>query len=161
MVIFGAEDQIYDAQAAVERYRQNVPGVQTQLIPGAGHSPNVETPERGRAADPLLSGAATRRPEAGEEAAGREAGEQGEQESSLSKRKGPISRTLSENKVALVPLRGPYSSGHRSQAGAVTVCARCGTLRLGKAGSPACHGGTHRFAPGKRNGPVSRAVPLN
>jgi pimeloyl-ACP methyl ester carboxylesterase len=44
MVIFGAEDQIYDAQAAVARYRQNVPGVQTHLIPGAGHSPNVERP---------------------------------------------------------------------------------------------------------------------
>jgi pimeloyl-ACP methyl ester carboxylesterase len=44
MVIFGAEDQIYDAQEAVERYRQNVPGVQTHLIPGAGHSPNVERP---------------------------------------------------------------------------------------------------------------------
>jgi pimeloyl-ACP methyl ester carboxylesterase len=45
LVIFGAEDQIYDAQAAVARYRQNVPGVQTHLIPGAGHSPNVEKPE--------------------------------------------------------------------------------------------------------------------
>ena len=44
MVIFGAEDQIYDAQAAIARYRQNVPGVQTHLIPGAGHSPNVEKP---------------------------------------------------------------------------------------------------------------------
>jgi pimeloyl-ACP methyl ester carboxylesterase len=44
MVIFGAEDQIYDAQAAIARYRQNVPGVQTHLIPGAGHSPNVERP---------------------------------------------------------------------------------------------------------------------
>jgi pimeloyl-ACP methyl ester carboxylesterase len=44
MVIFGAEDQIYDAQEAVDRYRQNVPGVQTHLIPGAGHSPNVERP---------------------------------------------------------------------------------------------------------------------
>ena len=44
MVIFGAEDQIYDAQEAVARYRQNVPGVQTHLIPGAGHSPNVEKP---------------------------------------------------------------------------------------------------------------------
>ncbi len=44
MVIFGAEDQIYDAPAAIERYRQNVPGVQTHLIPGAGHSPNVERP---------------------------------------------------------------------------------------------------------------------
>ena len=45
LVIFGAEDQIYDPQAAVERYRQNVPGVQTHLIPGAGHSPNVEKPD--------------------------------------------------------------------------------------------------------------------
>jgi pimeloyl-ACP methyl ester carboxylesterase len=44
MVIFGAEDQIYDAQAAVARYQQNVPGVQTHLIPDAGHSPNVERP---------------------------------------------------------------------------------------------------------------------
>jgi pimeloyl-ACP methyl ester carboxylesterase len=44
MVIFGAEDQLYDAQAAVDRYRQNVPGIQTHLIPGAGHSPNVERP---------------------------------------------------------------------------------------------------------------------
>ena len=44
MVIFGAQDQLYDAQAAVDRYRQNVPGVQTHLIPGAGHSPNVERP---------------------------------------------------------------------------------------------------------------------
>ena len=44
MVIFGAEDQLYDAQAAVARYLQNVPGVQTHLIPGAGHSPNVERP---------------------------------------------------------------------------------------------------------------------
>jgi pimeloyl-ACP methyl ester carboxylesterase len=44
LVIFGAEDQIYDAQEAVSRYQQNVPGVQTHLIPGAGHSPNVERP---------------------------------------------------------------------------------------------------------------------
>jgi pimeloyl-ACP methyl ester carboxylesterase len=44
MVIFGAEDQIYDAQEAIARYRQNVPGVQTHLVPGAGHSPNVERP---------------------------------------------------------------------------------------------------------------------
>jgi pimeloyl-ACP methyl ester carboxylesterase len=45
MVIFGAEDQIYDAPEAVARYQQNVPGVQTHLIPGAGHSPNVEKPD--------------------------------------------------------------------------------------------------------------------
>jgi pimeloyl-ACP methyl ester carboxylesterase len=45
MVIFGAEDQIYDAPDAIARYRENVPGVQTHLIPGAGHSPNVEKPD--------------------------------------------------------------------------------------------------------------------
>ena len=45
LVIFGAEDQIYDAQEAVDRYRQNVPGAQTHLLPGAGHSPNVEKPD--------------------------------------------------------------------------------------------------------------------
>jgi len=44
MVIFGADDQIYDPEAAIDRYRQ-VPGSQTHLIPGAGHSPNVEKPE--------------------------------------------------------------------------------------------------------------------
>jgi pimeloyl-ACP methyl ester carboxylesterase len=44
LVIFGAEDQIYDPQAAIARYRR-VPGAQTHLIPGAGHSPNVEKPE--------------------------------------------------------------------------------------------------------------------
>ena len=44
LAIFGAEDQIYDAQEAVARYQQNVPGAQTQLVPGAGHSPNVEKP---------------------------------------------------------------------------------------------------------------------
>jgi pimeloyl-ACP methyl ester carboxylesterase len=43
MVIFGAEDQIYDPQDAIARY-QRVPGAQTHLIPGAGHSPNVEKP---------------------------------------------------------------------------------------------------------------------
>jgi pimeloyl-ACP methyl ester carboxylesterase len=43
LVIFGAEDQIYDAQAAIDRYRQ-VPDSQTRLIPDAGHSPNVEKP---------------------------------------------------------------------------------------------------------------------
>jgi pimeloyl-ACP methyl ester carboxylesterase len=44
LVIFGAEDQIYDSQAAIDRYRQ-VPGAQTHLISGAGHSPNVEKPD--------------------------------------------------------------------------------------------------------------------
>ena len=45
MVIFGAEDQIFDAQKEIARYG-DVPGVQTHLIQGAGHSPNVETPDQ-------------------------------------------------------------------------------------------------------------------
>jgi pimeloyl-ACP methyl ester carboxylesterase len=45
LAIFGADDQIYDAQAAIDRYRQ-VPGSEVHLIPGAGHSPNVEKPEQ-------------------------------------------------------------------------------------------------------------------
>jgi pimeloyl-ACP methyl ester carboxylesterase len=44
LAIFGAEDQIYDAQAAIDRYKL-VPGAQTHLIPEAGHSPNVEKPD--------------------------------------------------------------------------------------------------------------------
>jgi pimeloyl-ACP methyl ester carboxylesterase len=44
LVVFGAEDQVYDADAAVERYR-DIPGAGTELIEGAGHSPNVERPD--------------------------------------------------------------------------------------------------------------------
>jgi pimeloyl-ACP methyl ester carboxylesterase len=44
MVIFGSEDQIYDAQRSIDAYG-DVPGVQRHLIPGAGHSPNVEKPD--------------------------------------------------------------------------------------------------------------------
>jgi pimeloyl-ACP methyl ester carboxylesterase len=43
MVIFGAEDQVYDADEALERYAE-IPGIRTELIEGAGHSPNVEKP---------------------------------------------------------------------------------------------------------------------
>ncbi len=43
LVIFGAEDQIYDADEALERYAE-IPGAQTELVEGAGHSPNVEKP---------------------------------------------------------------------------------------------------------------------
>jgi pimeloyl-ACP methyl ester carboxylesterase len=45
LVIFGSEDQIYDAEEALARYRP-VPGARTELIDGPGHSPNVETPEQ-------------------------------------------------------------------------------------------------------------------
>jgi len=43
LAIFGAEDQIYDAKEALAAYA-TVPGAQTRLIAGAGHSPNVEKP---------------------------------------------------------------------------------------------------------------------
>ena len=45
LAIFGAEDQIYDSKEALAAYAK-MPGAQTVLIPGAGHSPNVEKPAR-------------------------------------------------------------------------------------------------------------------
>ena len=44
LVIFGEEDQLIDSGPASEAYRE-VPGARIALIPGAGHSPNVEKPE--------------------------------------------------------------------------------------------------------------------
>jgi pimeloyl-ACP methyl ester carboxylesterase len=44
MAIFGAEDQVFDAQQAVEGYA-DVPGVQTEIVEDAGHAPQVEQPE--------------------------------------------------------------------------------------------------------------------
>ena len=47
LVIMGAEEQIIeDPQAALRSYAEAVPGARTVLIPGAGHSPNVEAPAR-------------------------------------------------------------------------------------------------------------------
>ena len=43
LVIFGSEDQIYDARKAISAYAA-LPGVRTALVQGAGHSPNVEKP---------------------------------------------------------------------------------------------------------------------
>ena len=45
LAIFGAEDQLYDSEGALAAYAK-VPGARTALIPGAGHSPNVEKPAR-------------------------------------------------------------------------------------------------------------------
>ena len=45
MVIFGAEDQIYDADASLAAYREGVPGARVATVKDAGHSPNVEQPE--------------------------------------------------------------------------------------------------------------------
>ena len=44
LVIFGSEDQIIDADEATEGY-SDVPGVQTEIVDGAGHAPQVEAPE--------------------------------------------------------------------------------------------------------------------
>ncbi|HEU5142283.1 MAG TPA: alpha/beta hydrolase [Solirubrobacterales bacterium] len=45
LAIMGAEEQIVDdPSAALAEYRATVPGAQTELMPGVGHSPNVEAP---------------------------------------------------------------------------------------------------------------------
>ena len=45
MAIFGAEEQLYEPEKALAAYAA-VPGAQTALVQGAGHSPNVEKPVR-------------------------------------------------------------------------------------------------------------------
>ena len=45
LVIFGTEDQIYDTDAAVQRFEDSE-DVRVEVIEGAGHSPNVEVPDR-------------------------------------------------------------------------------------------------------------------
>jgi pimeloyl-ACP methyl ester carboxylesterase len=45
LAIFGAEDQIFESKKALAAYAK-VPGARTALVPGAGHSPNVEQPAR-------------------------------------------------------------------------------------------------------------------
>ncbi|HTU14224.1 MAG TPA: alpha/beta hydrolase [Solirubrobacterales bacterium] len=49
LVIFGEEDQIFDARESISAYAA-IPGVQTLLIPDVGHSPQVEAPEETAAA---------------------------------------------------------------------------------------------------------------
>jgi pimeloyl-ACP methyl ester carboxylesterase len=45
LVLMGAEEQIVnDPQRALDQYAGSVPGAETHLIAGAGHSPNVEKP---------------------------------------------------------------------------------------------------------------------
>jgi len=47
LVIMGAEEQIIDDPAdRLAEYRATVPGAQTKLIAGVGHSPNVEVPAK-------------------------------------------------------------------------------------------------------------------
>ncbi len=68
MVIFGAEDQFYDAEPSLAAYDELVPGVITEEIAGAGHSPNVEKPKEtaalilGFAADASVAPASTGAP---------------------------------------------------------------------------------------------------
>lgn len=45
LAIFGSEDQIYESRRALAAYAK-VPAARTVLVPGAGHSPNVEKPHR-------------------------------------------------------------------------------------------------------------------
>lgn len=45
LVIFGSEDQIFDARESISAYAA-IPGVKTLLIPGVGHSPQVEAPDQ-------------------------------------------------------------------------------------------------------------------
>lgn len=49
LVIFGEEDEFYPARETISAYA-TVPGVKTLLIPGVGHSPQVEVPEQTAAA---------------------------------------------------------------------------------------------------------------
>jgi pimeloyl-ACP methyl ester carboxylesterase len=50
LVMMGAEEQIVDdPAAALASYREAVPAARTELIEGAGHSPNVEKPARAAA----------------------------------------------------------------------------------------------------------------
>jgi pimeloyl-ACP methyl ester carboxylesterase len=44
LVIFGQEDQLFDAAESIEGY-EDVPGVQTEVVEDAGHAPQVEKPE--------------------------------------------------------------------------------------------------------------------
>jgi len=45
MVLMGAEEQIVeDPQRALNQYEEGVPNAEVHLVPGAGHSPNVEQP---------------------------------------------------------------------------------------------------------------------
>ena len=44
LVIFGQDDQVYDDPDAAARAYGDVPGVRIEVLPRAGHSPNVEKP---------------------------------------------------------------------------------------------------------------------
>jgi pimeloyl-ACP methyl ester carboxylesterase len=58
LVIFGAEDEVYDAESSIAPY-DDVAGARTEVIDGVGHSPNVEAPEE---IAPLISAFALQPP---------------------------------------------------------------------------------------------------
>jgi pimeloyl-ACP methyl ester carboxylesterase len=61
LAIFGAEDQIYKAREALSAYAR-VPGAETALVAGAGHSPNVEKPAQTAALVLRFAAAGSRAP---------------------------------------------------------------------------------------------------
>jgi len=62
LVIFGEEDQLYPARESISAYAA-IPGVQTLLIPGVGHSPQVEAPDKTAAAISLFADSLLPEPE--------------------------------------------------------------------------------------------------
>jgi len=58
LVIFGAEDEIYDAESSIAPY-DDIAGASTEVLEGVGHSPNVEAPEE---IAPLISAFALQPP---------------------------------------------------------------------------------------------------
>jgi pimeloyl-ACP methyl ester carboxylesterase len=75
LVIFGAEDEFYDAEPSVAQYRK-VPGAEVALIQGAGHSPQVEKPDE--VAPLILAFAAGRDVKAPGDGNGKSGGAKGE-----------------------------------------------------------------------------------
>jgi hypothetical protein len=63
-VIFGSEDQTYDAEESVAPF-EGISGVQVQILEGSGHSPQVELPEE--VASLIASFAATALPGEGQQ----------------------------------------------------------------------------------------------
>ena len=66
LVIFGAEDEVYDAETSIEPYAA-IPGARTEVLEGVGHSPNVEAPEE---IAPLISAFALAPPPGSEDGDG-------------------------------------------------------------------------------------------
>jgi pimeloyl-ACP methyl ester carboxylesterase len=63
LVIFGEHDQLYDDPGAAAEAYGDVPGARITVIPGAGHSPNVEKPGlTSRLILRFAAGASERRP---------------------------------------------------------------------------------------------------